>query len=105
MGSAHPNYTFKGIVKSQMYRLRKLCSRDNDFTIAIAELKKRCLNSGYDPNMIEEILRAAKDLKREISTNQPSEPNDSHKIRWVTLSHSCFDSDIEKFTQIMNQVL
>ena len=105
MGSAHPSCTFKGIVKSQMYRLRKLCSRDNDFTIAIADLKKRCLNSGYQTNMIEEILRSAKDLRRKISTNQRTEPSDSHKIRWVTLSHSCFDSDIKKFTQTMNQVL
>ena len=88
-----------------MYRLRKLCSRDNDFTTAIADLKMRCLNSGYDPNMIEEILRSAKDLRREISTNQRIEPSDSHKIRWVTLSHSCFDSDIKRFTQTMNQVL
>ncbi len=30
-GSAHPDYTFKGIVKSQMYRLRRLCSKDADF--------------------------------------------------------------------------
>ena len=105
MGSAHPNYTFKGIVKSQMYRLRKLCSRDNDFTFAIAELKKRCINSGYDTNMVEEILRGAHNLEREISTNRCLEPNDSHKIRWVTLSHSCFDSDIKKFTRTMNQAL
>ena len=71
----------------------------------LQELKKRCFNSGYDRNMIEEILRSAKNLKREILTNQPSEPNNIHKKRWVTLSHSCFDSEIKKFTQTMNQVL
>ena len=106
MGSAHPNYTFKGIVKSQMYRLRKLCSRDTDFDTAITGLRKRCLNSGYDIKMIDEILGSAKDLRRDISTtHRRDEPNDSHKIRWVTLSHSCFESDIKNFTRTMNQAL
>ena len=50
-------------------------------------------------------MRSAKDLRREISPNQRVEPSDSHKIRWVTLSHSCFDSDIKNFTQTMNQAL
>ena len=106
MGSAHPDYTFKGIVKSQMYRLRKLCSREVDYVSAIAELKKRCLNSGYDPTMVSDILKSATDLKREItSTTHHIEQNDNHKIRWVTLSHSCFENDIAKFTKSMNQVL
>ena len=43
-----PTFTFMGIVKSQMYRLRRLCSRDEDYKDAIQNLKKRCLNSGYD---------------------------------------------------------
>lgn len=30
-GSAHPKHCFKGIIKSQMFRLRRLCSRDIDF--------------------------------------------------------------------------
>ena len=55
--------------------------------------------------MTEEILRSAKDLTQEIITNQPSEPNVIRKIRWVTLSHSSFDSEIKIFTQTMNQVL
>ena len=29
--SAHPRHTFPGIIKSQLYRLRRLCSRDVDF--------------------------------------------------------------------------
>ena len=34
--SAHPKHCFKGIVKSQMYRLRCLFSRDSDFTSAVS---------------------------------------------------------------------
>ena len=39
-GSAHPEYTFKGIVKNQMQRLRRLCSRDGDFATAIEGLRR-----------------------------------------------------------------
>ena len=95
----------KGIVKSQMYRLRRLCSREDDYLSAIAGLKKRCINSGYDQIMVNEILSSAKDLRREIKTVQNIEQNDIHKIRWITLSHSCFESDISSFVKTMNQVL
>jgi hypothetical protein len=90
-----------------MQRLRRLCSRDEDFTTAIADLKIRCLNSGYDPKMVNEILISAKDLKRDINTTHSHEiqQNDNHKIRWITLSHSYFENDITKFTKTMNQVL
>jgi hypothetical protein len=105
IGSAHADYTFKGIVKSQMYRLRRLCSREDDYLSAIAGLKKRCINSGYDQLMVNEILSSAKDLRREIKTVQNIEQNDINKIRWITLSHSCFEKDINTFTKTMNQVL
>ena len=90
-----------------MYRLRKLCSRASDFTTAIEDLKQRCLNSGYDPEMIEDILRPANDLQRDISSTiqQQREPNDIHKLRWVTLSHSCFENDIKTFTTNINRAL
>ena len=104
-GSAHPNYTYKGIIKSQMYRLRKLCSRDEDFTLAISNLQKRCLNSGYDPKLVNDILKCAKDLKREIKPSCTIIQSDIHKIRWITLSQSFFGNDIKNFAKMMNEVL
>ena len=44
---AHPKYTFSGIVKSQLFRLRRLCSRNTDFQNSVEDLKIRCLRSGY----------------------------------------------------------
>ena len=61
-GSAHPSHSFKGIVKSQMYRLRRLCSKDGDFISAIENLKIRCYNSGYDKDMVDGILDKAKEM-------------------------------------------
>ena len=51
--SAHPRHTFAGIVKSQMLRIRRICSSDEDYLNAIKELEIRCLNSGYSPVMVK----------------------------------------------------
>ena len=104
-GSAHPQYTFKGIVKSQMYRLRRLCSREKDFNDAIDGLKKRCLNSGYDKHMVEEMLKQASNLKREINPRIHTKENNNHKIKWITLSNSYFEKDMKIFADKINSVL
>ncbi len=100
--SAHPSYTFKGIVKSQMYRLRRLCSRQEDFEIAIGNLKMRCINSGYDEEMVKEILEEAVDLKRELGRKRKMESEDVYKIRWITMAHSKSEKEIETFVKNIN---
>ena len=55
-GSAHATHTFRGIVKSQMIRLRRLHSEMSLFLDSIESLRTRCLNSGYDPEMVNGIL-------------------------------------------------
>ena len=64
--SAHPSFIFKGIIKSQMFRLRRLCSKESDFLIAIHDLKNLCINSGYDKILIDGILNQADTLKRSL---------------------------------------
>ena len=46
-GSAHPSFGYKGIIKSQLIRLRRISSRDYYFNIAVDKLRTRCMNSGY----------------------------------------------------------
>ena len=106
-GSAHPNFTFKGIVKSQMYRLRRLCSRDSDYKTALNGLKLRCKNSGYDDTMVEEILKDAESLQRRIAQKKDikDEEDTQHSIRWITLAKSVMEQDIEDFTKKMNSAL
>ena len=65
--SAHPRHTFAGIVKSQLFRIRRLCSRDADFKEAVDNLKMRCISSGYDITMINEILGQSSLLERTLS--------------------------------------
>ena len=104
-GSAHPQHIYKGIVKSQMFRLRRLCSRDYDFNIAIKGLRERCLNSGYDVVMVDEILNTSSSLTRTISNHKRNILGTSEEIRWITLSNSHYDQDISDFTRRMNNKL
>ena len=54
--SAHPRHTFPGIIKSQLYRIRRLCSLETDYTIAVENLRRRCFNSCYIKTTVNDIL-------------------------------------------------
>ena len=105
-GSAHPKHCFKGIIKSQMHRLRRLCSRNNDFMDAIKQLRERCINSGYDIDLVEGILMQANSLERDLSPkiNLPVTSN-IHKIRWVVLAGTPYEKQISEFTNKINDTL
>ena len=104
-GSAHPKHCFKGIVKSQMYRLRRLCSRDNDFMSAVGNLRQRCLNSGYDSVIVDNILSQADTLNRVLTPRTREVNQDSNIIRWVILSGTAYEKQIHGFTTRMNRWL
>ena len=104
-GSAHPSFTFKGIVKSQMLRLRRLCSRNEDFVEAIEQLRERCLNSGYNEEVVDDILKEAGNLERSLSTKTKMDNGTRHKIRWVTMSHSYSETEVKNFVNNMNTAL
>ena len=102
-GSAHPNHVFKGIVKGQMYRLRRLCSKTEDYDAAISNLKDRCLSSGYDKNMVEDILSVKDSLIRTLHPHCNKTVDDVIKIRWVVLSNSRFEKEIHEFVSKINE--
>ena len=106
-GSAHSSHTFSGIVKSQMYRLRRLCSRDEDFNVAISNLRTRCLRSGYSEQMVDSVLSTAPTLIRNITVNTTKKEvvNDCQDLKWITLSGTTYEKDISLFTSRMNNIL
>ena len=72
--------------------IRRLCSRDSDFKAAVMLLEKRCLNSGYKPTMVKEILSQAPSLERSL-TYQPRNVNNEIKIiRLIILSGTVYES-------------
>lgn len=103
--SAHPRYTFKGIIKSQLYRIRRLCSRDKEYKEACLSLKERCIASGYKPDVIEEIFNQSEFLPRNLDERTSVDNNDTHKIRLVTLAGTQYENQIYSFVSRMNRVL
>ena len=103
-GSAHPDYTFKGIVKSQLKRLRRLCSKNDDFLTSIELLRTRCYNSGYERKMVDDILKDAHLIKRDFRPSPPSVETIT-RIRWVILAGSKFEKEQMNFIRNMNSVL
>ena len=108
INSAHPRHCFSGIVKSQLYRLRRLCSRDTDFRNSVKDLKIRCLRSGYKKDMVQSILNQSDSLAKTLT--KPVEVNVSrdHKIdiiRLVILSGTSYEKEFMKFAKQMNSTL
>ena len=103
--SAHPTYAFKGIIKSQLFRIRRLCSREEDFAEAVESLKLRCLNSGYDQAVVEDILKEAQNIPRSLQIKERKENEEAHKIRWITTAHSTVEEEMENFVKEMNASL
>ena len=106
--SAHPRHTFPGIIKSQFYRLRRLCSQESDFQIAVDSLKQRCINSGYPLRLISTILSKRNSLDRILlnpekdgGTGEPVEI----KVRLVIMSGTTYQDDLYNFGKRMNSVL
>ena len=106
INSAHPRHTFAGIVKSQLFRLRNLCSRNSDFKEAVENLKIRCLRSGYSVNMVQGILSQADALERTLVQNRVNmQENPKICIRLVVLTGTPYEQNYINFAKRMNLIL
>ena len=103
--SAHPRHTYPSIVKSQMYRLRKICSLDTDFNNAIDMLRKRCISSGYKASMVEDILNQSQSLDR-LQMNKPEKLDlDQEIVRLVITLGTSYETEFIKFAQQINNLV
>ena len=104
--SAHPRHTFPGIIKSQMYRIRRLCSRDIDYNQAILDLQNRCINSGYNVNLINSILGQAKDIRRTLEySSVHAQASNKEDLRLVILSGTTYENEFKNFAKHLNSLL
>ena len=103
--SAHPRYIFKGIMKSQLLRIRRLCSREEDYLQAVESLKIRCKSSGYRQDDIETVFANHEVLPRNLYYQVEIDDDDSHQVRLVTLAGTAYQSEIDQFAKRMNRVL
>ena len=103
--SAHPRHTFAGIIKSQLYRVRRLCSRDSDFNDAVADLKQRCVKSEYPVTMIDNILNTAPNIIRTITNKPPIHHQEEIPVaKLVMLSGTSYGKQFLDFATRMNRL-
>ena len=57
--SCHPHHCKHNIPYSQMLRLRRICSRDEDFRLRSSELSKYLLDRGYKKSIIDQAFQRA----------------------------------------------
>lgn len=61
--SFHPKHTFKGIVKSQLLRFWRICTREEDFRKAVGTLFKALRKRGYGRTFLRRCLRTFSETK------------------------------------------
>lgn len=61
--SFHPKHTFRGIVKSQILRFKRICTREEHFREAVAILFKALRKRGYSRSFLRHCLRTFQDTK------------------------------------------
>lgn len=70
--SFHPKHTFKGIVKSQILRFKRICTRDEDFWEAVGILFKFLRKRRYSRSFLRNCLKTFQNRKeREDGSSIP----------------------------------
>lgn len=64
--SFHPRHTFRGIVKSQLLRFQRICTRPEDFWAAVKVLFPALRRRGYSRTFLRYCLRTFKEEGRKI---------------------------------------
>ena len=62
------------------------------------------MSSGYDKKKVEEILSVKDSLIRTLNPYCNKTVDDIIKIRWVVLSNSRFEKDIQQFVSKINEI-
>ena len=64
--SFHPRHVFKGIVKSQLLRFHRICTRPQDFMEAVGILFKALRQRGYARNFLRQSLKTFREESRPV---------------------------------------
>jgi hypothetical protein len=82
--SHHPRSVFKSIVFSESTRMRRLNERDEDYRMAIEKLEDKCIKSGFDKNLVKDMVNLTKQWKDRFSPPIVSKPKSESRLVWTT---------------------
>ncbi|XP_034434884.1 uncharacterized protein LOC117757655 isoform X2 [Hippoglossus hippoglossus] len=64
--SFHPRHTYRGLIKSQLVRFRRICTCNSDFTAAVKILISALRNRGYSRSFLRHCLKNYKEQNPQI---------------------------------------
>ena len=90
--------------------MRRICSQDVDFIVAVERLRNRCLNSGYKQDIVDEILNQAPTMERSLLCKKEENAlnavdNDTHAVRLVILSGTPYEHEFVDFAKRLNPII
>ena len=82
--SCHPGHVFRSIVYSGALRIRRICSRDDDFITRIGEFRAYLRSSGYSSKFIDPIIQKVSHLNRIPLLSHSNSVDQSDRTIFVT---------------------
>ena len=95
--SCHPGHITRNIPYSLAYRLRRICSNEDQFEIRLQELKNDLLSRNYNAKIIEDAFKRVREISRaeaikkvtRVTDNERTESQNKSRASW-----EFFDADI-----------
>ena len=85
--SCHPGHITKNIPFSLAYRLRRICSSEERFTVRLEELKSDLLSRQYNPKVIDDAFRRVRVISRNDAIKKVSRTTDKERKPLVVTYH------------------
>ena len=82
--SYHPRNIFRSIIYSEAIRFRRLNELDEHYHKSLEVLKKKCYTSGFNKEMVDDMITLAKQWKERFSPPNSNVRDDKPKTVWVT---------------------
>ena len=82
--SYHPLHIFKGIIFSEAVRLRRLNERQEDYLNSINELKDKCLSSGFNKKVTQNMIQKVSTWTERFGPNNQKKQTEKNPVPWAT---------------------
>ena len=92
--SSHPKKCKDSIPYSQMRRLRRVCSDDDDFNSKASEMSSFFKRNNYPDHITQAAFNKVKDLSQDDALRPSNNENSNHRIPF-TLTYHPFNSNIK----------
>ena len=97
--SAHPRHCMRGLPYGQSLRIRRICSRDEDFKLHAAKKAAQLSKHGYPKDLLDSMIRAYNKDRRSLLSGEEKNTNEiENENIFLTTTYN------KQFTGLQDQV-